>query len=111
MEILWTSLAALVLSVLSGALTAGIVMTIGGVGVLRSMHRRLVLAEERIEDVDTRITSEVKKRAAGMAVEAKMKAKTAQQEVDEALAGGAPPSAPGGHSGRARPSVALISRR
>ena len=108
MEILWTALAALVLSVLSGALTAGIVMTIGGVGVLRSMHRRLVLAEERIEDVDTRITSEVKKRAAGIAVEAKAKAKSAQQEVDEALAAG--PTSPAA-SGRARPSVALIGRR
>ena len=85
MEILWTALAALVLSVLSGALTAGIVMTIGGVGVLRSMHRRLVLAEERIEDVDTRITSEVKKRAAGMALEAKTKAKSVQEDVDAAL--------------------------
>ena len=93
MEILWTSLAALVLSVLSGALTAGIVMTIGGVGVLRSLHRRLVLAEERIEDVDTRITSEVKKRAAGMAVEAKTKARSVQQEVNEALAAGSPGSA------------------
>ena len=103
MEVLWTALAALVLSVLSGALTAGIVMTIGGVGVLRSMHRRLVLAEERIEDVDTRITSEVKKRAAGRAVEAKAKIKSAQEEVDEALAAG--PSSPPPPGGRKRPSV------
>ena len=107
MEVLWTALAALVLSVLSGALTAGIVMTIGGVGVLRSMHRRLVLAEERIEDVDTRITSEVKKRAAGRAVEAKAQAKSAQEEVNEALAAG--PSSPPPSSGRKRPSVVVTT--
>ena len=110
MEILWTSLAALVLSVLSGALTAGIVMTIGGVGVLRSMHRRLVLAEERIEDVDTRITSEVKKRAAGMALEAKTKAKTVQQEVDEVLGGGsAAAAAQAVDRARRKPSVVVAA--
>lgn len=105
-EILWTALAALVISVLSGVLTAGIVMTIGGVGVLRALHRRLVLTEERIEDVDTRITSEVKKRAAGVALEAKSKAKSAQQEVDEALgAGSAAGAALAVERSRKRPSV------
>lgn len=80
METIWISLAVLVVSVLSGALTAGVVMAIGGMGVLRAMHRRLVLAEERIEDTDDRISREVKRRAADKGVEARKTSAKAQAE-------------------------------
>lgn len=90
---MWISLAVMVISVLSGAVTAGIVMAIGGLGVIRGLQRSVNLTEERIEDVNSRITTEVKKRAAGMAVDAKTKAKSAQEEVDEALGPGSVASA------------------
>lgn len=113
MEALWISIAVLVVSVLSGALTAGIVMAIGGLGVIRGLHRRLSLTEERVEDVNTRITTEVKKRAAGMAVEAKTKVKSAQEEVNEALgAGSAANAAMAVDRSRKKPSVITsITRR
>lgn len=81
MEAIWISLAVLVVSVLSGALTAGLVMAIGGAGVLRAMHRRLVLAEERIEDTDDRISREVKRRAADKGVEARKVSAKEQAEA------------------------------
>ena len=110
MEAVWISLAVMVVSVMSGAITAGIVMAIGGLGVIRGLQRSVSLTEERIEDVNSRITTEVKKRAAGMAVEAKARVKSVQEEVDEALATG--PSAPPTTGGRKKPSVvpSLISR-
>ena len=110
MEAIWISLAVMVVSVMSGAITAGIVMAIGGLGVIRGLQRSVSLTEERIEDVNSRITTEVKKRAAGMAVEAKARGKSAQEEVDEALAAG--PTARPATGGRKKPSVvpALMSR-
>ena len=110
MEALWVSIAVLVVSVLSGALTAGIVMAIGGLGAVRGLHRRLSLTEERVEDVNTRITTEVKKRAAGLAVEAKARGKSTQEEVDEALAASAAAQPTTGS--RQKPSVvpSIISR-
>jgi len=110
-EAIWISLAVMVVSVLSGALTAGIVMAIGGLGVIRGLQRSVSLTEERIEDVNTRITTEVKKRAAGMAVEAKTKAKSAQQEVDEALgAGSAADAALAVQRSQRRPSVVTVRK-
>ena len=108
MEALWVSVAVLVVSVLSGAITAGIVMAIGGLGVIRGLQRSVSLTEERIEDVNSRITTEVKKRAAGMAVEAKARGKSVQQEVDAALSHG--PDSPAAAGGRKKPSVVSIRR-
>lgn len=48
-------------------------MMIGGVGVLRGLSGRLVNVENRIEDVDQRVTTEVKKRASQAGVEARQK--------------------------------------
>ena len=111
MEAIWISLAVMVISVLSGAVTAGIVMAIGGLGVIRGLQRSVGLTEERIEDVNSRITTEVKKRAAGMAVDAKARGRSVQEEVDEALAPG--PGAAATTGSRKRPSVvsAIPGRR
>jgi len=67
----WTLVAIPVVSALTGLITAGVVMAVGGLGVLRALHRRLLLAEERIEDTDSRITREVKRRASIAAQDAK----------------------------------------
>lgn len=70
MEI-WQIVAIPVVSALTGLITTGVVMALGGLGVVQSLTRRLLLVEERIEDTDTRITREVKRRAADAALEAR----------------------------------------
>lgn len=67
----WSFIAIPLVGALTALITTGIVMTVGGMGVLSSLNRRLHLLEEQIEHTDTRITKEVKRRAADAAVEAK----------------------------------------
>lgn len=67
----WQFIAIPLVSALTGLITTGIVMTVGGMGVLSNLSRRLHLLEEQIEHTDERITKEVKRRAADAAVEAK----------------------------------------
>ena len=103
---IWMFLAFQLLAIASGAVTAGLILLIGGMGGLGTLARRQVLAEQRIEDVDTRITSEVKKRAGEIAQKARAKGRDAQAEVDEVLAAGnAGQPVLGLPSGRKRPSV------
>lgn len=92
----WQIIAIPVVSALSGLITTGIVMTVGGMGVISAFQRRLLLLEERIEDTDTRITREVKRRAADAAVEAK---KGSARDLAESYLQN-PPAAP-----RGRPSI------
>jgi len=67
----WLFLAFQVVAVLSGAVTAGVCLAIGGLGGLRALQRRVVLSEHRVEDVDERISREVKTRAGQAGVEAR----------------------------------------
>lgn len=83
-------------------------MLIGGVGGLSALARKLTLAEQRVEDLDTRITKEVKTRAANAAVEARKAAGSPKRIAEEWLAEKAAESAGNGaQSGRrqSRPSV------
>lgn len=90
-----------VVQVLSGVLTAGLILIIGGAGVLRALHRRLLLVEDRIEDTDKRITTEVKRRASLKALEARDAAPKSPQELaKEHLSNASSSTAPGG-----KPSV------
>lgn len=94
METTLILIANLLVSILSGVLTAGLVMVIGGVGVIRALHRRLVLAEDRIEDANDRITTEVKRRAAKAALAARDEAPPSPQDLArEHLAKGSSPAA------------------
>lgn len=61
----------LAVTALSGVLTAGLVMVLGGLGALREFHRRLRGLENALEDTDNRITKEVKRRASDAALEAR----------------------------------------
>ena len=55
-----------------GGLLAGLVsLAVGGYGGVRTLQRALAMLADRVEDLDTRITREVKTRAATLAVEAK----------------------------------------
>lgn len=91
----------LVVSVLSGVLTAGLILIVGGAGVLRSLHRRLLLVEERIEDTDTRITTEVKRRASKAALDARNDTPKSPQDLAKEHLANTPAAAAAG----VRPSV------
>ena len=99
---LWTFLAFQAISVAAGVTTAVVILVVGGAGGMRALSRRLVISEQRVEDVDARITSEVKKRASGAAQDARTKAKTAEEEVAEVLGTG---------KGAKPASVASLARR
>jgi len=84
MEI-WNLLGFVVVAVLSGTVTAGIAVLIGGVGGLSAVVRRINLLEHKVNDTDDRITKEVKTRAALKAVEAKANRRTPEQIAQEHL--------------------------
>jgi len=84
MEI-WTLLGFVVVAVLSGAVTAGLAVLIGGVGGLSAVIRRINLLEHKVNDTDDRITKEVKTRAGLKAVEAKANRRSAEQIAQEHL--------------------------
>lgn len=77
----WFLAAIPLVSVLSGVLTVGAIAALGGLGVIRALHRRIVLVEERIEDTDQRITREVKRRAADKALDSRQSSPKAQAEA------------------------------
>ena len=90
-------LAGFVVNVLSGVLTAGLILLVGGAGVLRALHRRLLLVEDRVEDTDSRITTEIKRRAALKALEARDAApKSPKALAEEHLSNASSSTAPGG---------------
>jgi len=67
----WIVIAIPVVSALTGLITTGIVMTVGGLGVLKNLSKMQELLGERIEEIDARITTEVKRRASLAAQDAK----------------------------------------
>ena len=105
MEI-WSFIGYLAISVAAGVFTAGVSVVIGGVGGLSALARRINLTEQRVEDVDKRITREVKTRSAHAAVEARRAAGSAKEIAEEHIRNtNADPA------GRAkRPSVVSINR-
>lgn len=79
----WFLIAIPVVSALTGLITTGVVMLVGGVGVLRHLNKRLMLLEDGMEDTNTRITKEVKRRAGEAGVAAKKG--SAEQQAEEHL--------------------------
>lgn len=82
----WLFLALQLVAVLSGAATAVVVLLVGGVGGHLALSRRLVNVEDRQDDLDTKLTTEVKRRAAGAAVASREAKKTVEEEAAELLA-------------------------
>lgn len=80
---IWLLLGHFAVSALFGLLFAGACVVIGGVGGLSALARRINLAEQRVEDVDARITKEVKTRAALAAVEKRKEATSAKDQAEE----------------------------
>ena len=83
----WLFFAFLLVAVLSGAATGVLSLLIGGVGGQWALTRRVKLTEERLEDVNDRITKEVKRRAGEAGVEAR--AKSPKKLAEEHLAAAA----------------------
>lgn len=101
----WWIVGLLVLSVLSGVATAVFVALIGGVGVMTALRRRIENVEISQENVDRRLTTEVKARASAKGVEARTAAKTLEEDARSRLDLVSVPTGPG------RPSPLILMRR
>ena len=101
---IWELLGYLMVSIVSGVVTAAACVVIGGVGGLAVVIRRVNLLEQKVDDTDGRITREVKTRAAHAAVDAKRENLSAKQIAEEHLANKPPES-------HGRPTVVNMNRR
>lgn len=97
---MWEVAAYLGFAAVAGALISSISALVWGPGATRSLGRRLKIVENRIEDVDDRITTEVKKRANVASRESRTANRTDAELTAEALKAledpFAPPEAGGG---------------
>lgn len=85
---LWVLIAFQLLAVGGGVVTAVASLLIGGVGGVHALARRIKVLEDRTDDVDRRITSEVKKRAGAMGGATRTSAAELNQEATRRLAEG-----------------------
>ncbi len=106
MEItLWHHLGLMMVAVLAGATTAVAVAVIGGMGVLTALRKRLEMVEISQENLDRRLTTEVKARSSVKAVEARGVAKSLEEQARVLLASESPPYV------AVRPTVFNLKRR
>jgi len=101
----WAVVGLLLLSVCSGVATAVVMILLGVQGVMVALTKRLETVEISQENLDRRLTTEVKARAAGKAVEARTEAKSLLEVASHRLLEEQRPAAPW------RPSVVGLIRR
>lgn len=101
----WWVVALLFLSVCSGVVSAGVMVLLGVQGVLIALKKRLESLEISVENLDRRLTTEVKTRAAVKGVEARQEAKSVDEQARTRLATEAAPT------GSGRPSIFELMRR
>jgi len=101
----WSVIGLLLLSVCSGVATAVVMILLGVQGVMVALTKRLEGVEISQENLDRRLTTEVKARAAVKGVEARQEAKSVEEQARIHLA---TESAPSGHR---RPSIFDLGRR
>jgi len=101
----WWVVGLLLLSVCSGVVTAVLMILLGVQGVMVALQKRLETVEISQENLDRRLTTEVKARAAGKGVEARTEAKSLLELASSRLIEGQLPAAPG------RPTVVHLLRR
>lgn len=102
---IWAVVGLLVLSVCSGVATAVVMILLGVQGVMIALQKRLETTEISVENLDRRLTTEVKARAALKGVEAREERKSVEDEARVRLAAESGPTVP------RRPSVLNIIRR
>jgi len=95
----WAVVGLLVLSVCSGVATAVVMILLGVQGVMVALTKRLEATEISVENLDRRLNTEVKARAAVKGVEARQERKSVEDEARVRLAAESEPSSPG------RPSI------
>lgn len=101
----WGVVGLLLLSVCSGVATAVVMILLGVQGVMVALTKRLETVEISQENLDRRLTTEVKARAAGKAVEARQETRTLAEVASARLMQGQHPVMP------ARPTVVHLLRR
>lgn len=101
----WAVVGLLVLSVASGVATAVVMILLGVQGVMVALQKRLETLEISQENLDRRLTTEVKARAGAKGVEARSEAKSVEEQARIRLASESPPTGP------RRPSVVNFLRR
>lgn len=101
----WYHVGMMLLSVVSGVATAGFVALIGGMGVMTALRRRIENVEISMENVDRRLTTEVKARGSAKGVEARAVAKTLEEDARGRLNLESAPTRPG------RPTPLILYRR
>lgn len=101
----WAVVGLLLLSVCSGLATAVLMVLLGVQGVMVAFKKRLEAVEIGLENVDRRLTTEVKARAAVKGVEARTEARTLAEVASQRLIEEGHPAA------SARPSIISLIRR
>lgn len=102
---IWAVIGLLVLSVCSGVASAVVMVLLGVQGVMVALTKRLESVEISQENLDRRLTTEVKARAAVKGVEARQEAKSVEEQARTHLEGKSASSSPG------RPSIMDLVRR
>jgi len=101
----WSVVGLLLLSVCSGLVTAVAMIVLGVQGVMVALTKRLESVEISQENLDRRLTTEVKARAAVKGVEARTEAKSLVEVASARLIGEQLPVTP------LRPSAVHLLRR
>ena len=102
---IWSVVGLLVLAACSGVAAAAAMVLLGVQGVMVALTKRLEIVEISAENLDRRLTTEVRARAAVKGVEARQERKSVEDEARVRLAGENAPS------GSARPSILDLVRR
>ena len=102
---IWSVVGLLLLSVCSGVVSAVVMVFLGVQGVMMALQKRVEAVEISQENLDRRLTTEVKARAGVKGVEARQEAKSVDEQARVRLAGESAPT------GSVRPSIISLMRR
>lgn len=100
----WPIVGLLVLSVVSGMACAGVMVLLGVQGVMVALTKRLEILQIGQENLERRLNTEIKTRAAVKGVEARQEAKSVEEQARVHLARETEPA------GSARPSILNLKR-
>ena len=102
---IWATVGLLLLSVCSGVVSAVVMVFLGVQGVMMALQKRVEAVEISQENLDRRLTTEVKARAGVKGVEARQEAKSVEEQARVRLADESAPT------GSGRPSIISLMRR
>ena len=102
---IWSVVGLLLLSVCAGVASAVVMVLLGVQGVMMALQKRVETVEISQENLDRRLTTEVKARAGLKGVEARQETKSVEEQARVRLADESPPTR------SARPSIFNLARR